>query len=237
MLVATVITVSIVTSSQLLTQRISLLLDRQASELLAADLVVVSGEPISPDYQHKAETMGLKTSSTISFRTAIFIDDNPQLVAIKAVDGAYPLRGHLEIAREFIGDKSTIAHGPRVGEVWLDPKLSQLLPGPVTLGNNQFKSDWLLTFEPDRGGGSVFNLSPRILMNIGDLNSTGLIIPGSRATYRLLFAGEPAKMTQFTEWLKLKLKASEKVQDLENARPEMRQALDRTRQFLPYPSC
>lgn len=231
MLVATVITVSIVTSSQLLTQRISLLLDRQASELLAADLVVVSGEPISLDYQQKAQTMGLKTSNTISFRTAIFIDDSPQLVAIKAVDEAYPLRGQLEIAREFIGNKRSIAQGPAVGEVWLDPKLSQRMPGLIRLGNSQFKSDWLLTFEPDRGG-SVFNLSPRIMMNIDDLASTGLIIPGSRATYRWLFAGAPETMTQFTEWLKSNLEVSEQIQDLENARPEMRQALDRTRQFF-----
>lgn len=232
MLVATVITVSIVTSSQLLTQRISLLLDRQASELLAADLVVVSGEPISSDYQQKAATIGLEVSNIISFRTAIFIDDSPQLVAIKAVDAAYPLRGHLEIAKDIIGDKRSIDHGPKVGEIWVDPKLSQLMPGPVALGSAQFKSDWILTFEPDRGGGSVFNLSPRILMNIDDLASTGLIIPGSRATYRLLFAGEPEKISQFVEWLKPNLKSAEKLQDLENARPEMRQALDRTRQFF-----
>ena len=232
MLVATVITVSIVTSSQLLTQRISLLLDRQASELLAADLVVVSGEPISPEYQREAEKLDLNVSNIISFRTAIFIDDNPQLVAIKAVDSAYPLRGHLEIAKDTVGDKLKVEHGPKLGEIWVDPKLSQLRLGPIALGGAQFKSDWILTFEPDRGGGSVFNLSPRILMNIDDLASTGLIIPGSRATYRLLFAGQPEKINQFIEWLKPNLKPTEELQDLENARPEMRQALDRTRQFF-----
>ena len=232
MLVATVITVSIVTSSQLLTQRISLLLDRQASELLAADLVVVSGEPISPEYQQEAEKFDLNISNIVSFRTAIFINDNPQLVAIKAVDSAYPLRGHLEIAKDTVGDKLKIDHGPKLGEIWVDPKLSQLIPGPIALGGAQFKSDWILTFEPDRGGGSLFNLSPRILMNIDDLASTGLIIPGSRATYRLLFAGQPEKINQFIEWLKPNLKPTEELQDLENARPEMRQALDRTRQFF-----
>ncbi|MFT5548845.1 MAG: putative ABC transport system permease protein [Candidatus Azotimanducaceae bacterium] len=232
MLVATVITVSIVTSSQLLTQRISLLLDRQASELLAADLVVVSGEPISSDYQQQAEKIGLDVANIISFRTAIFIDDSPQLVAIKAVDNAYPLRGYLEISKDTVGDKLRVEQGPKIGEIWVDPKLSQLMSGPVTLGSAQFKSDWILTFEPDRGGGSVFNLSPRILMNIDDLASTGLIVPGSRANYRLLFSGQPKKIIEFTEWLKPNLKAAESLQDLENARPEMRQSLDRTRQFF-----
>ena len=44
-LIATVITIAIVNASQLITQRISLLLDRQASELLAADLVLISSNP------------------------------------------------------------------------------------------------------------------------------------------------------------------------------------------------
>ena len=47
MFVATVITVAIVTSSQLVTDRIGLLLERQASELLAADMVVISSKPFS----------------------------------------------------------------------------------------------------------------------------------------------------------------------------------------------
>jgi putative ABC transport system permease protein len=48
----------------------------------------------------------------------------------------------------------------------------------------------------------------------------------------LLFAGQPEKINQFIEWLKPNLKPTEELQDLENARPEMRQALDRTRQFF-----
>ena len=47
MFIATVITVGIVTSSQLITDRIGLLLDRQASELLAADLVLESSNEFS----------------------------------------------------------------------------------------------------------------------------------------------------------------------------------------------
>jgi putative ABC transport system permease protein len=48
----------------------------------------------------------------------------------------------------------------------------------------------------------------------------------------LSFAGEPGKIKQFVEWLKPNLTAAESLQDLENARPEMRRALDRTRQFF-----
>ncbi len=231
MLVATVITIAIVTASQLITQRISLLLDRQASELLAADLVLVSGHRFDEKYQREALERGLQVAHTVSFRTAIFIDDSPQLVELKAVDSGYPLRGQLERSRAVTGDKFKSQGGPEAGEIWLDPKLSQLVGSTVALGKGDFVARWLLTYEPDRGG-TLFNLAPRILMNLADLEATGLVVPGSRVNYRLLIAGEQVQVDKFSQWLESQLIGDEKLQDLENARPEMRRALDKTRKFF-----
>jgi len=231
MLVATVITIAIVTSSQLITQRISLLLDRQASELLAADLVVVSSSPIAEEYQQQAIIAGLSVASTVSMRTAIFIDDEPQLVELKAVTETYPLRGKLEKARGLIADKQVVDEIPQPGEVWIDSKLNNLLGDSMILGNQSFNSNWLLTFEPDRGG-SLFNLAPRVLMNMQDLGSTGLVLPGSRVRYRTLFSGTEAAIAEFRSWLKDQLIEGERIQDLENARPEMRNALEHMRRFF-----
>ena len=231
MLIATIITVAIVNTSQLITQRISLLLDRQASELLAADLVVVSGNSFSDEYVRQAVEIGLQVSHTTSLRTAVFIRDDIQLVELKAVDSHYPLRGHLEKAVELASQKSRVQTGPEIGEVWLDSKLLTLLGSDVELGKSRFAANWLLTYEPDRGG-ALFNLAPRILMNLEDLAATGLIIPGSRASYRLLFAGEESQIEQFSDWLTPRLRDDETIQNLENARPEMRRALERTRQFF-----
>ena len=231
MFIATVITVTIVTSSQLVTDRIGLLLDRQASELLAADLVVVSGRSFDEVYRVQAEVQGLQVSESISLSTAIFIDDEPKLVQLKAVDHAYPLRGKLERAEDVAIGGTVIEAIPESGEVWVDSKLIQLLGGPVTLGQKTFDTSWLLTFEPDRGG-AVFNLAPRILMNIDDLADTLLVLPGSRVRYRMMFAGEPEAISAFKIWLTTNLSPGEEIQDLENARPEMRNALERTRQFF-----
>src|SRR5210317_1546394 len=93
MLVATAITVAIVSASQLVTQRIERLLDNQANELLAADLVVVSSNELSLEYRDEAQARGLTTATTTSLRTALFIGDEPQLVELKAVSENYPLRG------------------------------------------------------------------------------------------------------------------------------------------------
>ncbi len=231
MFVATVITVGIVTSSQLVTNRISLLLDRQASELLAADLVILSGKKFDAEYQAVAREQGLQVSRSVSLRTAVFIDDEPQLVELKAVDAAYPLRGKLERAHEVTAPRSYAEQGPSVGEVWLDSKLAPSVGQELTLGEQAFAASWLLTYEPDRGG-AIFNLAPRVLMNIEDLAQTGLVVPGSRVRYRLMFAGDQADIASFKTWLTINLKSGEEVQDLENARPEMRRALERTRKFF-----
>ncbi len=231
MLVATVITIGIVTASQLITQRISLLLDRQASELLAADLVLASGNRLDEKYEREALARGLQVAHTASFRTAIFIDDSPQLVEVKAVDSNYPLRGRLEKAREITDDKIRSQSGPEVGEIWLDPKLAQLIDSSIALGSRDFIARWLLTYEPDRGG-TLFNLAPRILMNLADLEATRLVIAGSLVNYRLLIAGEQVEVEKFSQWIRPQLNEGEKLQDLENARPEMRRALENTRKFF-----
>ncbi len=231
MFVATVITVAIVTSSQLITDRISLLLDRQASELLAGDMVVISSSEFDPGYRDAALQHGLRVSSSVSLRTAIFIDDDPQLVELKAVDSAYPLRGQLERASEVTGDRTATREIPGRGRVWVDTKLARLVGQSIDLGEASFDTSWLLTFEPDRGG-AIFNLAPRVLMNIEDLEATGLVVPGSRVRYRLMFAGAQADLNRFKVWLTTNLKSGEQIQDLENARPEMREALQRTRKFF-----
>jgi putative ABC transport system permease protein len=231
MFVATVITVGIVTSSQLVTARIGLLLDRQASELLAADLVVLSARQLDAKYKTIAREHGLKISQSVSLRTAIFVDDEPQLVELKAVDAAYPLRGKLERARTVTAPRNYAEHGPSNGKVWLDSKLATMVGQNLTLGEQVFTASWLLTYEPDRGG-AIFNLAPRVLMNLDDLGKTGLVVPGSRLEYRLMLAGDQVDIAIFKNWLTLNLQPGEEVQDLENARPEMRRALERTRKFF-----
>ena len=231
MFVATVITVAIVTASQLITNRIGLLLERQASELLAADLVLLSSRELTDEYRSEAAIRGLSVAHSVSLRSAIFIDDEPRLVELKAVSPDYPLRGRLERAAE-IGDAAQATREiPAPGEVWVDSRLAGLIGDEIALGESAMQISWLLTYEPDRGG-AIFNLAPRVLMNLEELPATGLVVPGSRVRYRMLFAGEQVDIDAFKTWLEVRLEPGEQIQDVENARPEMRNALERTRKFF-----
>ncbi|MCK4707337.1 MAG: hypothetical protein KAU21_01880, partial [Gammaproteobacteria bacterium] len=226
-----VITISIVAASQLFTQRISLLLDRQAAELLAADLLISSSETLPADYQKLAEQYGLQTATTVSLRTAIFIDDEPQLIELKAVSASYPLRGTLERQSSLLGESIKSELGPQTGEVWVDSKIAAQLHKDIELGLQSLSANWIISYEPDRGG-SLFNMAPRIMMRVENLNSTGLLVPGSRAKYHLLVAGEPQAVNQFEAVIKPRLVEGQRLQSLDNARPEMRNALDKTRKFF-----
>lgn len=231
MFIATVITVGIVTSSQLITDRIGLLLDRQASELLAADLVLESSSEFDPGYRQRARNDGLQVSDSVSLRTAIFVDDSPRLVELKAVSSGYPLRGRLETASDVTGARRVESEIPARGEVWVDSKLASLVGSRIQLGEEWFAVTRLLAFEPDRGG-AIFNLAPRVMMNLDDLEATRLVVPGSRVRYRLMFAGASEQVIDYKIWLVTNSKTGEEIQDLENARPEMRRALERTRKFF-----
>lgn len=234
--IALIIAVTCVTSVVFFTDRIAQALDLQASELLAADLRVVSDHPVKPEYLQAAAEQQLQSAQTISFRSMVLnISGKSQLAEIKAVTGSYPLRGALKISRQAFDAGEIVDHGPAKGEVWIEPRMVNQLnvaPGDeITLGNKSFKISAFLRYEPDRSG-DLFSIAPRVLMNLADLPATGLIQEGSRMRYRLLVAGEKSQVRQFRGWLEKHLAAGERVEDVRDARQEVRVALQRGQQFL-----
>lgn len=228
---AAVITMTIVAASQLFTDRIGQLLDQQASELLAADMLITSSEQLPESFTTLAQQYGLSTAQSVELRSAIFIADSPQLVEVKAVSSGYPLRGSLELKRDILSEPRITQSVPEPGEIWIDSKLKDEMNKTITLGYSNLKANWMLSYEPDRGG-SLFNLAPRIMMNLQDLAATGLLTEGSRAKYKLLIAGEPKALQDFKQGLESRLEDGQTVQSLDNARPEMRNALQRTKKFF-----
>ncbi len=228
---ATIITIAIVAASQLFTEKISTLLDRQASELLAADLLISSNHPLPDRYLQLAREYGLETAITVSLRSVIFIDDEPQLVELKATSANYPLRGSLETKLKLFAVAQKQNHGPNKNEIWVDTKIESQLGTDIEIGAIKLKASQILSYEPDRGG-SLFNLAPRVMMSLENLEDTALIVPGSRAKYRLLVAGSSQSIENYEFAINDLLSEDERIQSLQNARPEMRNALDRTRKFF-----
>ncbi len=229
------IAVASISGIGMFTQRMSLAMDSGATELLAADLVLLSGTPISTDIYKAARDQGVKVANTASFRSVVLVGEQLQLTEVKAVSEAYPLRGRLRISDQpFTADQVTQGL-PNTGEVWADPRLFALLDLKVgdqmSLGSTQPVLRKVLSYEPDRGG-DLFSIAPRLLMPYSDLDATGLIRPGSRIKYRMLFAGSADQITSLRTWLKIHLEAGQELQGVRDARPEIRNALQRAGQFL-----
>lgn len=217
------------------TDRVQQALERQASELLGADLIVSATRPMQAQLEEEAQRRGLRTAHTMSFRSVVLVGERTQLTEVKAVSSNYPLRGSLQISDGLFAaaqDTSTI---PQRGTLWGDARLLQTLGiavgASLNVGASSLTLAQVLAYEPDRGG-DAFSLAPRVLMNRADVEATQLIQPGSRVEYRLLLAGEAAAVEGFKTWAQARLQEGEKLQGLAEARLELRSALERGQRFL-----
>ena len=232
---ALVIAVGALCAVTVFTDRIDRSMVASANELLAADLVVHSTEPIAQAYGDEARRRGLSSAHTATFSSVVVSGDQFQLVGTKAVSEAYPLRGELQVASTAFGPARAASSIPAPGTAWIDPRLEHGLAlargQQIELGRARLTVERILAYEPDRAG-EMFNVAPRLLINLEDLAATELIRPGSHVHYRLLLAGAENEIAAMRKWLEPRLADKEELQGLRDARPEMRAALERAGQFL-----
>jgi putative ABC transport system permease protein len=233
-----IIAVACLTSVSFFTDRVHQATEQHATELLAADLVLLSSYKIKEDVIKLATDSKLKVSLNESFRSVVAKDDKLELAEVKAVDSQYPIHGDLKISDSLFGIERIADDIPEQGTVWMDSRLLQQLHvnigDLINLGARQFVVSKVITYEPDRSG-DLFNIAPRLLMNRSDLDATGLILPGSRIQYRLLLGGNIDVINKYRK----KVESSQNdlgdhitFQSIKDARPELKSAIDRAAQFL-----
>lgn len=232
---AVVIAVAAVTSVGFFTDRVQRAMLLQATELLGADLAVVSADEISETLSTGATERGLAIARFVTFPSVVLFGDAAQLAELKAVDGGYPLRGRLRVSEQPFGPELEPEGGPGPGEVWAETRLFQQMGFQVgdrlQVGDTELRVSRVLTYEPDRGG-DLFQLAPRVMFNLADVPATGLVTPASRVRHQLLVAGDEAAVNDYRSWAADRLAANERIEGVRDARPELRQAIERAEQFL-----
>ena len=218
-------------------------LQRDATQLLGGDAVVASDNATPAALIARAKALGLQSAGTLSFPTMGRAPDAQggasRLVALKAVEPGYPLRGSLKVAAQPGAAEQATRDIPARGEVWVDAPLLDALGLAVgdtlLLGDAGLKIARTIVLEPDRGAGFMA-FAPRVMIHMDDLQATALVQPASLLTYRFAVAGAPAPVKQFTEWATAEVKRADlrgvRVESLESGRPEMRQTLERAEKFL-----
>ena len=236
---ALVVAVAALTAVGFFADRVRQSLEREANQLLGADLLLTSDHLWPPNVAADARGRGLAVVETRTFPSMVTLGEGDSLRAhlaeIKAVSEGYPLRGSLRIAPGRNVADSPASGIPQAGTIWIDERLASSLSAKVgdtiSVGMLALRVAAILTLEPDRGL-NFFSVAPRLLLNIADLEATGLIQPGSRITYRLLLAGEATSVTAFRSQVETSLQRGERIEDAQNGRPEIRTALNRAQTFL-----
>lgn len=247
LVVAVALGVAALSSVSFLADRLNGGLQRDARQLLGGDVVVVSDQATPAHIVQRAKADGLQGVTTLSFPTMARgqsqsgAESNSRLVALKAAEAGYPLRGELKVANSLaqVDAAEKTKEIPASGEVWLEAAGLEALGldvgDSVSLGSSRLRISRVLVHEPDRGAGFM-NFAPRVLMNTADLEATALVQPASRVTWRYAVVGADNATKKFLAWAEAESKKPEvrgvRVESLEAGRPEMRQTLDRAGKFL-----
>ena len=251
LLVALIVAVSALSAVGFFVDRMRAGLERDAHQLMGADMLVSADNPIQPAWRAEAGRRGLVLAETVVFPSMAQVGEgdrsHSQLSSVKAVSGLYPLRGSMKVttnaddAAQGIGE---VAHDiPQPGTVWVDPALLTMLHAKVgdtlRLGDSDFRIVRAIASEPDRGPTFV-NFAPRVMMALSALEGTGLTEFGARVTYRLLVASRDANdraaVDSYQRWLKDSIARGNvkgvRIETLEEGRPEMQATMDRAGRFL-----
>ena len=202
-------------------------LTQQSRDFMAGDRTLHSSTLIPQSWLDQAQQDGLSVSRQLIFMTMTFAVDKPQLASVKAVDNNYPMFGTL------------LTHPPGLkpapGTALAAPRLMALLN--LKVGDKLDVGDTTLTIageliqEPD-GGFNPFQMAPRLMINLADVDKTGAIQPGSRYTWHYKFSGNPDQLAAYDSWIKPQLKPDQRWISVENSEDALGRSMQRAQQFL-----
>ena len=250
LLVALIVAVAALSAVGFFVDRLRAGLNRDAHQLLGADLVINADQPVNAVWRAEAQKRGFILADTVTFPSMAQAGEGEQslsqLASIKAVSPGYPQRGKLKIttnpseAQDAVGRPTDQV--PAAGTLWVDAailsSLNARLGDTLKLGDKAFTVTQLIASEPDRGA-SFLNFAPRVMLPLSDLAATALVQNGSRVSYRLLLSAPPAKaaeLVQYQAWLESQIKTQAikgvRIESLESGSPQMQSTLDRADRFL-----
>lgn len=235
MLLALVIAVLVSTAISFFTDRLQRGMATRAAEFLGADMRISSREPLPEEFLQEALNKNLQHTDIVDFSSVTSSTSEMQLSSFKAVGPGYPLRGEVRTSQQQFGAEQVANGIPDSGTLWIEPRLLNVLGleigDQLEIGYTQLRVAALLTHEPDRAG-DFYSLTPRVLMNLDDLEATRVVQPGSRVRYRLLLSGSEADLQTYRQWLEPRLEDHQRLTSVADDNRQIGSALERANQFL-----
>jgi len=210
-----------------------------STNTIGADRVLRMSSEIDLSIIEKSQSLAIKSARKIETESMAFAGDNMLLSELDAVSDTYPLRGELRVKTSLSQTESTVVNAPSPGSVWVEPSvLSRLnveIGDIIEIGMAPLTIAGIVTDIPDRSY-RAFIAGPTVILNIADMPKTELIQPGSRITYKYLFAGESDAIETFETWIKPQINESQRWYDAKAAQNRLSRILDTAEKFLSLAS-
>ena len=188
------------------------------AEALGGDLVLASSR--TPESEQLAEMAELHVSQITDFSTVLVHKDELLLVSARAVDNAYPLYGHIQLAENRFANEYAQEHGPALGKVWVaDQVIDRLninVGATLTVGNKALEISAIIRQLPDQNAG-FYSMNPRIVINSADLEATGVMGPGTRIRQQTVVAGNSEPIKKLGLELDKKLRPDQSLETVDDA--------------------
>jgi len=245
---AIILAVATVFSLSGFSSQIKRALVEQSSSFIAADRVLESRHAIDKNVLVQSRRNNLQSAQQILMSSMVFAqaddpNNSPMLLAsLTATSALYPLRGELLVSttnQQIIDDKAHLVYAPKVGEIWVDKKvittLNVSIGDKLEIGVRQFKIAGVIKQLPDASF-SLFTAAPTIIINLSDIYSTELIQPGSRLSYKYLFAGKKADVEKFSAWLTPQVNETQRWYDIKSRQNALATTLNKAEKYLSLAS-
>ena len=174
-------------------QSVRVALAGEARTMLGADVLVTSSRPLSQlvldrlDAEQRAGRVAVRSES-VEIPTMVRPADpsNPaaRMVELRAVGPEFPLYGSLTLRDGAYSHGQLTNHGALVRPELL-AQFGLNAGDGIQIGTETFEIRGVITAEPGRRLGA-FTLGPRVIIDRADLDATGLLQFGSRASYQQL---------------------------------------------------
>lgn len=234
LLASLVLAVAAVTAVSFITDRADRALSLEANRLLGGDAVLRADTRLPEAPRELADRLGLRRTESWSFPSMLRASEGLKLAEVRALGQGFPLRGSFRL-QDADGRETVTSEAPVAGTLWISRAGAEALQVKIgdrlRLGESEFVLQALVLQEPDAAL-DYFNVAPRVFIALEDVAATGLIQIGSRVGYRLIVAGDGTAVERWVAAQRDALERGQRIETVEDARPEIRQALDRADRFL-----
>ena len=182
----------------------------EARTLITADAIITSNQPIKPELAGKIAER-LKAASAESLRSvelatmarpADRADGRSRMVELRAVEDGFPYYGTMRLADGVAYDHGLLRGFGVLVRPELLTQLGVTVGDALTIGSQRYTIRGVIESEPGRRLGP-FSMGPRVFVDLADLEKSGLMGYGSRATNQRLVRVADAQLDPLIRGLRV----------------------------------